>query len=128
MAPERILEMPTDPRSDLFALGVVMYQMATGILPFAGDSVFETAMNVLDADPVPLTSHCPQRSRSLERLVTRLLAKQPDRRYRSAAELRDVLRRIGSRRLQPACRTNRALATTVTGGCHDSISDSRLTN
>ena len=56
MAPERILQLPLDPRSDLFSLGVVIFEMATGRLPFAGASPSETVANVLDKEPVPLTS------------------------------------------------------------------------
>jgi serine/threonine protein kinase len=94
MAPERILQEPLEPRSDLFSLGVVLYQMATERLPFAGESPFETLANVLERDPVPLTKLAPRRPIALERVVNTLLAKQPDRRYASAAALRDELRHI----------------------------------
>ena len=91
MAPERILQLPLDPRSDLFSLGVVIYEMATGRLPFGGASPSETINNVLDKDPVPLTAYSPDRPPQLERIVNRLLAKVPEQRYQSAADLRDAL-------------------------------------
>ena len=91
MAPERILQMPLDPRSDLFSVGVLIYEMATGRLPFGGASPSETVTNVLDKDPTPLCSLSPERPAQLERVVTRLLAKMPEERFQSAAELTSSL-------------------------------------
>ena len=91
MAPERILQLPLDPRSDLFSLGVVMYEMATGRLPFGGASPSETVSNVLDKDPVPLTTLAPHHPKALEAVVHRLLAKRASERYRSATDLAAAL-------------------------------------
>ena len=90
MAPERILQMPLDPRSDLFSLGVVMFEMATGRLPFAGASPGDTVTNVLEQEPPPLTS-LSNHSKTLERVVMKLLAKDADARFQSAAILRTAL-------------------------------------
>jgi serine/threonine protein kinase len=91
MAPERILQMPLDPRSDLFSVGVVIYEMATGRLPFAGGSPSDTVANVLDTDPVPLRTLAPGRPAALDAIVSRLIAKRAEDRFQSAAELRDAL-------------------------------------
>jgi serine/threonine protein kinase len=91
MAPERILQMPLDPRSDLFSLGVVIYEMATGRLPFAGSSPAETVTNVLDNDPPPLTVLSPARPKELEKIVATLLAKGASERFQTAASLGGAL-------------------------------------
>jgi serine/threonine protein kinase len=91
MAPERILQMRLDGRCDLFSLGVVMYEMATGRLPFTGSSPGETITNILEKQPTPLTKLSPERPKSLEQIVGRLLIKEADRRYQSAGALKNDL-------------------------------------
>jgi serine/threonine protein kinase len=98
MAPERILQMPLDPRCDLFSLGVVMFEMATGRLPFAGASPSETVTNVLDKAPPLLTTLAPDRPKALETLVQKLLMKQASDRIQSAREVADALEKMGRSR------------------------------
>jgi serine/threonine protein kinase len=98
MAPERILQMPLDPRSDLFSVGVVIYEMATGRLPFAGTSPSDTVANVLDKDPAPIRTLSPDRPVGLDAITQRLLAKGADERYQSAAELADALNGLARRK------------------------------
>src|SRR5258705_589747 len=99
MAPERILQGPLDPRSDPFSVGVVMDEMATGRLPFAGASPGETVTNILENQPTPVTTLSPERSAFLERVVMRLLVKDPDGRYQTGGELLEALSAPASRRL-----------------------------
>ena len=97
MAPERILQMPLDERCDLFSLGVVMYEMATGRLPFAGASPAETVTNILERNPVPATRLSPDRPTQLDRIVEKLVAKRADDRYASATALCADLRNLRDR-------------------------------
>ena len=111
MAPERILQMPLDPRSDLFSLGVVIFEMATGRLPFAGASPVDTVTNVLDHEPPSLTS-LSSHSKQLEKVVMRLLAKDAAARFQSAATLRSALEPLAS---APPSRMGRAWRKLVQG-------------
>ena len=94
MAPERILQMPLDARCDLFSLGVVIYEMATGRLPFGGASPSETVTNILENQAVPITKLSPERPIELDRMFVRLTAKRADDRYESARAVLDELARF----------------------------------
>ena len=85
-----------DPRSDLFSLGVVLYEMATGLAPFAADTPVEMLMRVLDARPVPVLELAPDRPRAIAALVHSLLARRAQERCQSAGAVLRQLRTIRS--------------------------------
>ena len=91
MAPEHILGLPFDRRSDVFSLGVVVYEMLANRLPFAGSSPFETAINVLDRRPRAIALPSDPRAERLVKLVFRALEKLPSDRFQSAQEFRRAL-------------------------------------
>lgn len=92
MAPERILQSPPDPRSDLFSLGVLMYELMTGRLPFAADSPADVVERILDGRPEPWPLRMRAGCGALRPLVTTLLEADPARRPQSALEVAAALR------------------------------------
>ena len=94
MAPEQLRGLGADSRTDLFAFGAVLYEMITGARAFHGDTEDATARAVLEHDPPALSSVKPEVQPSLDQLVGRCLAKEPDERWQSAADLAAGLRLV----------------------------------
>lgn len=103
LSPEQIQGQRQDARSDLFSLGVVLYEMITRVRPFRGDSLGEVCAQILTADPTPPAKLNPELPKAFDRIVARCLAKNPDDRYQSASELARALYLVArsSRRLTP---------------------------
>jgi serine/threonine protein kinase len=91
MAPEQLFGRGVDARTDLFALGVVLYQMATGEVPFSGRNIVEVLQAVSSKSPVPPSRLAPELPSALDELILRLLAKEPGGRFPSAAAVREAL-------------------------------------
>jgi eukaryotic-like serine/threonine-protein kinase len=94
MAPEQVRGGVVDGRADLWALGVVLYEMLTGRKPFSGDEEVAIAHAILHDEPEPLLAHRDDVPPALEALVLRLVQKDPARRHDSAAEVLRELARI----------------------------------
>jgi serine/threonine protein kinase len=94
MSPEQVLGKEVDHRTDIFSLGVVLYQMATGRLPFTGTSSSETMDRVLHGQPEAIARFNYDVPNNLERIVRKCLEKDRERRYQSARELLIDLRNL----------------------------------
>jgi serine/threonine protein kinase len=94
MSPEQALGRPVDARSDLFSLGVVLYEALAGKRPFEGESVTETMMNIIMQEAPDLAVVAPSLPPSLSDVVNRALQKKPERRFGSAGEMVDALSRV----------------------------------
>lgn len=91
LAPEQIQGEPQDPRSDQFALGIVLYQMVCGVKPFDGSSLGAVCAQILNAKPVPPSRHNPAVPKTLDRIIARCLAKNPKDRFAHCDELASAL-------------------------------------
>ena len=104
MAPEQLEGKDADARTDIFSLGVVLYEMAAGRRAFTGTSPASLASSILRDEPGSLRDTNPLVPRAFERLVRRCLAKDPDQRWQSAAdvaaELRELREELSAGRLE----------------------------
>lgn len=94
MAPEQAEGKTVDPRSDVFSLGVLLYEMATGQRPFRGDTNVSVLSAILKDTPVSISDVRQDMPRELARVVHRCLAKDPEDRYQTAKDLRNDLRLV----------------------------------
>jgi serine/threonine protein kinase/WD40 repeat protein len=91
MSPEQAQGRRVDHRSDVFSLGILLYEMATGVRPFTGETTVAVLLAIVKDAPAPITEVRPGTSHDLARIIDRCLEKDPGRRLQSARELRELL-------------------------------------
>ena len=130
MSPEQVRAEDLDPRTDLFAFGSVMYEMATGQMAFSGSSngvIFEAVLNRM---PAPVSEQNPAIPQRLDELIAKSLEKERDMRYQTAAELRGDLKRIKrnleSSRIRPASASGISAVTAASPVRESAVSRNRM--
>ena len=87
MSPEQARGLPVDARTDIFSMGVVLFEMLTGRSPFEGNSASSVLVSILEREPPPISRYIPNAPSELQRIMTRSLAKRRDERYQTVRDL-----------------------------------------
>ena len=125
LSPEQARGTAVDQRSDLYSVGVLLYELLTGTVPFTGDTPVEIAMKHLSAVPEPPSRERPEIPRGLDQVVIRALAKDPDERYQTAEEMDSDLARI-ERGMRPSDETADAATAVLAGSGIDDTAIRRM--
>lgn len=96
VAPEYMLKSQVDWRADIYALGILAFEMVTGEAPFKGESVYATMTKRLKTDPEPPSKYRVECPTELDRIILKLMARDPEKRYQSGLEIVDDLQKVAS--------------------------------
>lgn len=91
LSPEQAQGQPLDARTDIYSLAIILYEMATGRLPFTSDDIAALLLQQVKQPPQPITYYVPNFPRQLEAVILKSLEKQPSRRYQNAAQFAEAL-------------------------------------
>lgn len=94
ISPEQVRGQSTDNRSDIYSIGIMMYEMLTGKLPFQSETAVSVALQQLSEEAPPISDYVQDVPKGMEQIVMKAIAKDPDKRYQSAQEMREDLQKV----------------------------------